>query len=256
MRTFIIITALLCGLAARGQTNLSGNLSNLVTIPWAVNPTNSTDYSRTNLPAWWDGGTNYGGWAGGTNYAHGVNTWMAWQAANHNLRLIAEYVTTNTVSGSTLFGLFTQFITGYSLPDPLTNSIDNLGMLGYVHTDYLTLGSGSLVGGYKIIFAQDGTLQTESGIIWTDTGLITAGPGGFNTQHGYINLSGTDGSANFANGGLTIGTAGELTASQYRFPTNAPPSGVTIGVTAPSFWAQVYDASGTAMGWTPVYTNH
>ena len=95
MRSLIIITALLCGFTARAQTNLSGNLSNLVAIPWAVNPTNSEDYSHTNLPPWWGGGTNYVNWAGGTNYAHGVNNWMAWQAANHNWRLIAEYVSTN-----------------------------------------------------------------------------------------------------------------------------------------------------------------
>jgi hypothetical protein len=226
MRTLIIITALAFGLTARGQTNLSGNLSNLVAIPWAVNPTNSTDYSRTNLPAWWDGGTNYLNWAGGTNYARGVNTWMAWQAANHNWRLLAEYVSTNTASVANLLAV-------------LTNQIDTVG--------YVKIANG------QVVFAEDGTLSTACGVSWADTGIITAG--GFNTLFGTINLL-VDGSANFGNGGLSIGTAGQLAAAQYRFATNSPPSGVTIGTTAPDFWAQVYSADGSAMGWTAVWTNH
>jgi hypothetical protein len=104
----------------------------------------------------------------------------------------------------------------------------------------------------------DGTFETSGGIVTTDTGRITAGPGGFNTRYGNITISGTDGSATFGNPSnphLAIGTAGELTAEQYRFPTIAAPTNVTIGTTAPGFWAQVYDASGLYMGWTPVYTN-
>jgi len=242
MRTLIIIAALLCGLTARAQTNLSGNLSNLVTIPWAVNPTNSTDYSRTNLPAWWDGGTNYVNWARGTNYAHGVNTWMAWQAANHNLRLIAEYVSTNTLN-TNLFGLFAQFLFGSgitAMPATLTNQID-------------TAGSVSASSGAARLNA-DGSIYFAGGGFQADTvGNVTMRETHMNEGRNNFYL---DGSALLASGGLTFDAWGVLAAAAYRFPTNSAPTGVTIGVTAPSFWAQVYSADGSAMGWSPVWTNH
>lgn len=61
-------------------------------------------------------------------------------------------------------------------------------------------------------------------------------------------------------GNLTLTTnltvVGYASAAKYRFPTNAAPTGVTIGVTAPDFWHQIYDATGTKMGYSPVWTNH
>lgn len=47
----------------------------LVVIPWVVDPLNSTNYTRTNLPAWWDS-TN--------NYSAGVRLWQMSQAINEN----------------------------------------------------------------------------------------------------------------------------------------------------------------------------
>jgi hypothetical protein len=74
--------------------------TSLITIPWVVDPSNGTNYSRTNLPAWWDGGTNFWAWAGGTNFHKGVTPWMAWQAANENFRRLSSgtnaWVATNS----------------------------------------------------------------------------------------------------------------------------------------------------------------
>lgn len=219
----------------------------------------------------------------GTNGVNGVATNVPVLVAGANIIIVVNGVT-NTISAvlndTNLITILTNFLATYNISitnittytlsitnDVLTNSINNLNpavgappWLGgnFVVTRWLAVGDGSLEGLYGTLFASDGTFKTDGGIVMDDTGQITAGPGGFNTQFGNIHLSGIDGSATFGNPSnphLAIGTAGELTAEQYRFPTIAAPTNVTIGTTAPGFWAQVYDASGTAMGWTPVYTN-
>lgn len=53
-----------------------------------------------------------------------------------------------------------------------------------------------------------------------------------------------------------VNVNGQLTATQYNFPTNAAPTGVTIGVTAPDNWVKAYNAAGNFIGYMPVYTNH
>ena len=57
-----------------------------IEVPWVIDSANPTNYTRTNLPAWWDGGTNFWNWSGGTNTAKGVAPWMAWQAVAENFR--------------------------------------------------------------------------------------------------------------------------------------------------------------------------
>jgi hypothetical protein len=232
MRILIIIAVLAFGFTARGQTNLTGNLTNLVQIPWVINPTNSTDYSRTNLPAWWDAGTNYVGWADwarGTNYASGVNTWMAWQAANHNWQIIAEYVSTNLVAYS-----------GTNLPATLTNQIDTAGAVS------ASSGAARLNADGSVYFAGGGfQADTVGNVIMRETHM-NEGRNNF-----YLN-----GSASLASGGLSYDEWGALAAAAYLFPTNAAPTHWTNGITPPDFWAQVYSADGSRMGWAPVWTNH
>ncbi|MCX6924522.1 MAG: hypothetical protein NT154_15100 [Verrucomicrobia bacterium] len=63
----------------------------IITIPWVIDSGNATNYSRTNLPSWWDGGTNFFNWSGGTNFERGVAPWMAWQAAAENWARQSNY---------------------------------------------------------------------------------------------------------------------------------------------------------------------
>lgn len=51
----------------------------LVEIPWKVDPLNATNYTRTNLPAWWSS-TN--------DYSAGVRLWQMSQAINANFTLL------------------------------------------------------------------------------------------------------------------------------------------------------------------------
>jgi hypothetical protein len=54
-----------------------------------------------------------------------------------------------------------------------------------------------------------------------------------------------------------IVASGSISATNgFRFDTNAAPTGVTIGVTAPDFWIKAYSQDGKYMGFSPVWTNH
>lgn len=222
MRTRILIAlAMLLCMGTFGQLS-----TNLVVVPWQYDPANTTNYTHTNLPTWWHGGTNFLNWTTNMDAKTNVFQWQGWQAVAHNFEWLTHYVETNIWDPA-------------NLPAVLTNQIDTVG--------YVKIANG------KVVFAEDGTLYASCGVSWADTGIITAG--GFQTLFGTINLL-VDGSANLGNNGLTIGTAGELSAAAYRFPTNSAPTHWTNGVTAPDFWAQIYSADGSAMGWTPVWTNH
>lgn len=93
----------------------------IISIPWVTDAANPTNYTRTNLPAWWDGGTNFWNWRGGTNYVQGVAPWMAWQAADENWRRGSNY--TAAVSNA----LISIISTNPSSQTPWTSDINGAG---------------------------------------------------------------------------------------------------------------------------------
>src|SRR5664279_2252764 len=198
---------------------------------WGVAYATNSAPACTNISDWLlitnRSGSNYalatgalaGGGSGvqGIPGTNGVATNVPVLVAGTNIVIVVNGVT-NTISAdlsnTNLLNWITNFISTYNIPitniytlsvtnDVLTNSINNLNPdVGtppewggdFVVTHWAAIGYGSLGilgGGYGIVFASDGTFQTDGGIVTDDTGQITAGPGGFNTQYGYTHLSGT-----------------------------------------------------------------
>jgi hypothetical protein len=206
----IVFALMFAALAACAETPV------IILIPWASNPTNSADYSRTNTPAWYDGGTNFLGWNGSTDFSTNIFNWMAWQATMENFRRLTNWIGTNSASMTTLSNAAPAYVS----------------IAGEARFATLSVWSGP-----QFTLDTNGNLTARSAII---------GAGGTSIIELY-----SDGSAAFGNSTAVIETGGNVRAEEFSGINNGPAifnNGITISAPM-TFPATNSPSPGDALRW-------